>query len=68
MPNMMKSMPRGGRRPGAGRPRKYGRAKLKNILQIRSTDAQMEAWIRAAGETPLPDWARTVLDRAAQSS
>jgi len=35
-------------------------------VTIRATDAERAAWSSAAGERPLSDWARDVLNRAAK--
>jgi hypothetical protein len=61
------TMPPGGKRAGAGRPRKYGRAALGKPLVIRGTNAQREAWERAARTKgiPLSEWVRETLDSAA---
>ena len=64
---MMVAMPRGGKRPGAGRPKKYGRSSLSETHLIRSTKEQGERWRRVAQSKGLEfsDWARKTLDAAA---
>jgi hypothetical protein len=58
----------GGTRPGAGRPRKYGRATLRPLTNLQSTIDQAERWKKAAKAVglELQDWIRQTLDKGAQ--
>lgn len=64
---MEKTMPRGGKRAGAGRPMKYGKAKLSEPTLIHSTREMKAGWERAArtAEKELLDWIREALNKAA---
>jgi hypothetical protein len=64
---MIAEMPKGGRRPGAGRPKKKAAERLSDSILLRATSAQLTAWHRAAvaKRKPLAVWAREVLDLAA---
>jgi len=64
---MMMEMAKGGKRPGAGRPKMPAAKRRSETYLIRATRAQMDAWDRAARarEIPLADWMRGVLDAAA---
>ena len=61
------TMPRGGARPGSGRPRKFGRAKLSEPTLIHGTLEMKAAWKRAATAAgkPTSDWIRDTLNAAA---
>jgi hypothetical protein len=66
---MMIPMPRGGTRPGAGRPRKFGRAALSESYLLRCTAGQLERWHRAArakGTGDFATWVRAALDTASK--
>lgn len=65
---MIIEMPRGGKRPGAGRKPKPKSEKMSEAYLLRATDAQFKAWARAAKarELTLSDWARKTLDAAAR--
>lgn len=55
-------MPRGGRRPGAGRPREEGAQ--RRVLQVRADESSMDRW-RLAAEAegrPLSEVVRELLD------
>lgn len=64
---MEMTVPKGGRRPGAGRPRKYGRARLSVQTLVHSTQDMRAAWERAARarDVELSDWIREALNLAA---
>lgn len=65
---MKLEMPRGGTRPGAGRPRKFGRALLSEQTLINSTKEHKADWIataKAAGKELL-DWIRDTLNAASK--
>jgi hypothetical protein len=66
---MILEMPRGGKRPGAGRPKKPASEKLGDSTLLRHTTAQGSRWHRAARakELDLSTWMRQVLDAAAAS-
>lgn len=59
--------PRGGRRPGAGRPKKYGRAALKHFIHLCATNDQGETWAKAARHDgkDIQDWIRQALNEQA---
>lgn len=65
--DMQMTMPRGGKRPGAGRPPKFGQALLSTPTLINSTRDMKAAWKRAAAaaDRELPDWIRDTLNKAA---
>ena len=60
-------MPRGGKRPGAGRPKKYGGELLDVDVSLPLTRTQAERYRDAAGvrNQDLRDWMREVCDKAA---
>lgn len=61
------AMPRGGKRPGAGRPKRY-RVPMTRILVLRLTPGQLEVIERAAKHSALSvqEWAREMLVKAAE--
>lgn len=65
--DMKLDMPKGGPRPGAGRPRKFGRALLSEQTLLHSTREQKAAWRAAANAEgkKLTDWGRDTLNKAA---
>ena len=67
LPMMNTEMAKGGKRPGAGRPKMPAAKRRSETYLIRATRAQMDAWDKAARvrELPLADWMRQVLDAAA---
>lgn len=60
-------MPRGGKRPGAGRPKKYGRAALHQLTNLWATNEQGDRWKKAArvAGDDFQDWIRKALDKEA---
>ncbi len=54
----------GGRRPGAGRPRKYGRAALHQVVNVQGTREQEARWKKCAKDSgeEFQDWIRKTLD------
>ena len=60
-------MTRGGKRPGAGRPRLRGEKRTANLAGVHVTPTQLEAYKTAAGRSDmsLTAWVEQLLDAAA---
>lgn len=63
---MIASMPRGGKRPGAGRPKKYGRAALSEVVTVRATRDEVATWTEASKSKGLilSEWIRYRLNKS----
>jgi len=58
-------MPRGGKRPGAGRPRRNPKGVADVTLSMRFTSGEFSSLEKAAGQESVSDWGRkTLLDAA----